>query len=87
MRPLVLSKAIELSLVTLWQVRTCSVAVCLSLPSWFLSYRVSLVFFFCVRSRMLQVFDSRVLRKKFGFKGYEGSVQLGYYIMRNFVFH
>jgi hypothetical protein len=49
MRPLVPSKAIELSLVTLWHVRTCSIAVCLSLTShcWFLSYRVSLVFF-CV---------------------------------------
>jgi len=49
MRPLVLSKAIELSLVTLWQVRTRSMAVCLSLPShsWLPSYRVSLVFF-CV---------------------------------------
>ena len=47
MRPLVLSKAIELSLVTLWQVKTCSIAVCLSLPShsWFPSYRISLVFF------------------------------------------
>ena len=47
MRPLVLSKVIKLSLVRLWQVRTCSVAVCLSLPShsWFPSYRVSLVFF------------------------------------------
>jgi len=46
-RPLVLSKVIKLSLVRLWQVRTCSVAVCLSLPShsWFPSYRVSLVFF------------------------------------------
>ena len=44
MRPLVLSKAIELSLVTLGQVRTCSIAVCLSLPShsWFPSYRASL---------------------------------------------
>ena len=48
MRPLALSKAIELSLVTLCQVRTYSIAVCLSLPShsWFPSYRVSL--FFCV---------------------------------------
>ena len=47
MRPLVLSKAMELSLVTLWQVRTWFVAVCLSLPShsWFSSYRVSLFFF------------------------------------------
>jgi hypothetical protein len=47
MHTLVMSKAIKLSLVTLWQVRTCSIAVCLSLPSqsWFLSYRVSLVFF------------------------------------------
>jgi hypothetical protein len=36
---------------------------------------------------ILQVFDSRVLREIFGFKGYEGSGQLGYYIMRNFVFH
>jgi hypothetical protein len=48
MHPLVLSKAIELSLVTLWQVKTCSITVCSSLPShsWFLSYRVSLFFFF-----------------------------------------
>jgi hypothetical protein len=48
MRPLLLSKAIELSLVTLWQVRTYTIAVCLSLPShsWFPSYRVSL-FFLC----------------------------------------
>ena len=54
MCPLVLSKAIELSLVTtdhlvtLWQVRTCSIAVCLSLPShsWFPSSRVRF-FFFC----------------------------------------
>ena len=47
MRPLVLSKAIELNLVTLWQVRTCSIAVCLSLlsHSWFPNYRVSLIFF------------------------------------------
>ena len=47
MRPLVLSKAIGLSLVTLSQVRTCSIAVCLSLTShsWFPSYRISL---FCV---------------------------------------
>lgn len=36
---------------------------------------------------ILQVFDSRVLRKIFGFNGYEGSGQLGYYIMKNFVFH
>jgi hypothetical protein len=49
MRPLVLSKVIKLSLVTLWQVRTYSVAVCLSLPSdsCFPSYTVSLIFF-CV---------------------------------------
>ena len=42
-----MSKAIELSLVTLWQVRTCSTAVCLSLAShsWFPSYGVSLIFF------------------------------------------
>ena len=54
MLPLVLSKAIELSLVTLWQVRTCSIAVCLSLPShsWFPKFRVSL-FFFCVGPRIL----------------------------------
>jgi hypothetical protein len=47
MRPLVLNKAIMLSFVTLWQVRTCSIALCLSLPSHslFPSYRVSLVFF------------------------------------------
>jgi hypothetical protein len=47
MCPLVLSKAIELSLVRLWQVRTYSITVCLSLPShsWFPSYSVSLVFF------------------------------------------
>jgi hypothetical protein len=46
-RPLVLSKAIKLSLVRLWQVRTCSIVACLSLPSHscFPSYRVSLVFF------------------------------------------
>jgi hypothetical protein len=55
MHPLVLSKAIELSLVTLWQVGTCSMAVCLSLPShsWFLSYRVSLVFFVGPRTLFL----------------------------------
>jgi len=49
MRPLVMSKAMEQSLVTLWQVRTCPIAVCLSLPShsWFLNCRVSLVYF-CV---------------------------------------
>lgn len=35
---------------------------------------------------ILQVSDSRVLRKIFGFKGYEGSGQLGHYIMRNPVF-
>ena len=46
MRPLVLSKAMELGLVTLWQFRTRSIAVCLSLPShsWLPSCRVSLVF-------------------------------------------
>ena len=52
MRPLVLSKAIELSLVTLWRVRTCSIAIYLSLPShsWFLGYRFLFVFVLCVCS-------------------------------------
>ena len=47
MCPLVLTKVIKLILVTLRQVRTCSIAVCLSLPShsWFPSYWVSLIFF------------------------------------------
>jgi hypothetical protein len=46
-RPFVRSKVIKLSLVTLWQVRTCSITACLSIPShsWFPSYRVSLVIF------------------------------------------
>jgi hypothetical protein len=46
--PLVLSKAMELSTVSWWQVRTCSITISLSLPSHsrFPSYRVSLVFFF-----------------------------------------
>jgi hypothetical protein len=49
MRPPVLSKAILLSLGTLWQVRKCSVAICLILPSpsCFLSYSVSLSFCVC----------------------------------------
>jgi len=49
MRPLVLIKRMELSLLTLWQVRICSIASCLSFPSHscFSSYRVSL-FYVCV---------------------------------------
>jgi hypothetical protein len=45
-RPLVLSKAMELSVVSWWQVRTCSITISLTLPSHsrFPSYRVSLVF-------------------------------------------
>ena len=55
MCPLVLRTVIELSLVTLWQVRICSIVIYLSLPShsWFLSYRVSLVFL-CATSYIKQ---------------------------------
>jgi hypothetical protein len=50
MRPLVLSKAIERCLVTLSQVGTRFIAVCLSLPShsWFPSYGVRLSLCVCV---------------------------------------
>jgi hypothetical protein len=52
MRPLVLSKAIKLSFVTLFQPRTWSITTCLLIasPSSFPSYSVSLVFY--VRQRL-----------------------------------
>jgi hypothetical protein len=75
MRPLVLSEAIELSLITLWQVRTCSIAICLSLPShsWFPSYRASLVFFFfcvcvCRTSYTFQIISCTMELLSFNYK-------------------
>jgi hypothetical protein len=69
-RPLVLSKAMELSLVSRWQVRTCSITISLSLPSHsrFPSYKVSLVFFFffCAGPRIMHSPDDMSLESDGG---------------------
>jgi hypothetical protein len=68
MHPLVLSKAMELSIVSWWQDITCSVTISLSLPSHsrFPSYKVSLVIFvsdhvWALRAMTWQISVSQIL--------------------------
>jgi len=65
MRPLVLPKAIKLSFVTLWLIRTCSIADCLSLPSHFGSRIMGLVPSFLFRTTYIKLPLNCRLQSKF----------------------
>jgi len=84
MRPLVLSKGIELSLVTVWQAGTCSIAICLILSFHysFQSYRVSLVFL-CRTTYCVILGVSGKFQNTFVLKIFEGNLFLSHVLAQN----